>query len=138
MNTKARIATLAAIALIASVPAAATAASSGDDQYCDPFGGCEGTSTTTTTKPSPNKPSKPGSGSGGSGQSQADAAAQQQAMAKVVSAVRELNQRKLEATVRSGNVDPEVVARYRAMLRSRQAGKVLDAAGLSSLRSTLT
>ena len=134
MNNKARIATLAAIALIASVPAAA-AASSGDDQYCDPFGGCGG-STTTSTSPS-TKPSHPGSHSGGSAQSQVDASAQQQAMAQVALAVRTLNQKKLESAVHSGNVDPAVAQKYRELLRSKQAGAVLDAAGLSSLRATL-
>ena len=136
MNNKARIATVAAIALIASVPAAA-AASSGDDQYCDPFGGCGGTTTTTpSTKPS-TKPSHSGAGSGGSEQAQVSAAVQQQAMAQVVQAVKTLDQRKLERAVHSGNVDPGVAAKYRAMLRSKQAGAVLDAAGLSSLRATL-
>ena len=46
-----------AVAIAAIAGPTAALASSGDDQYCDPFNGCGGPTTTTTT-------SKPGGGSG--------------------------------------------------------------------------
>ena len=118
---KTAIALVAALAL-ALVPASALA-EPGSDQYCDPFGGC-GTDPGGQT----------GGGSKGKGKDQASP----QQVAQIISVLesQSLNQKQRAAAL--AGADAAVVERYRAALRDRQAQKVLEAAGLSALRSTVS
>ncbi len=120
---KTAVAAMATLAL-ALVPAAAFA-EPGSDQYCDPFGGC-GTDPGGQT----------GGGSNGKGGGKDKASPQQIAQIISVLESQSLNQKQRAAAL--AGADAAVVERYRIALRDRQAQKVLEAAGLSALRSTVS
>jgi len=128
-----QVALLVALAAI-SGPAAALA-SSGDDQYCDPFSGC-GISTSTATTPKP----KPG-GSGGGGQQAGGSSQGSCGPSTPVSSGAGGSVAGSGAPTGARPVGPaaEKAKRLaeRDALTAMYAAAVLDAAGLSPVRMTI-
>ena len=131
---------VAVVCALALAPAAAIAAS-GDDQYCDPFGGCGGPTTPTT------QPTKPHGHSGG-GQSHGVQQGGRQgsqggssAAAGLVIAIQQQSPAQIEQKIRENSSNPFAAAVYEQALqalKSKRANDVLDAAGLSALKALLS
>ena len=122
------IAVLAALAF-ALVPAAALA-EPGSNQYCDPFGGCGGTSGGHSGG------GHGGGGHGGGGRIQAKVDPQQ--TAQIISVLQSLSLNEKQRAAAVAGADAATVARYKDALQARQAQKVLEAAGLSALSITVS
>jgi len=122
------VAVLAALAF-ALVPAAALA-EPGSNQYCDPFGGCGGTSGGHSGG------GHGGGGHGGGGRIQAKVDPQQ--TAQIISVLQSLSLNEKQRAAAVAGADAATVARYKDALQARQAQKVLEAAGLSALSITVS
>jgi len=126
---------IAVTSALALAPAASLAAS-GDDQYCDPFGGCGGTTTTPTKPPKPPAPSGGGQSGAQQGSGQGGQAGGSAGAAPVIVTQRQ-SPAQLEQRIRDNSANPVAVAIYEKALKdikSKRAADVLDAAGLSSLK----
>jgi hypothetical protein len=109
----------------ALVPAAAVA-EPGSNQYCDPFGGCGGTS---------------GGQSGGGHSGNGGGAKEQpnpQQIARIIQVLQSNSLTQKQRAADLAGADAATIARYKDALQARQAAKVLEAAGLSALSITVS
>lgn len=123
-RSKKRTAAVALATLAFSLVPASAIAEPGSDQYCDPFGGC-GTDPGGQT----------GGGKGGRG---GQGSTSPRAIAQIVDILESKALSQKERAAALAGADAATVARYRNALRVRQAQKVLEAAGLSALRTTVS
>ena len=123
---KTAVAALATLAF-ALVPASALA-EPGSDQYCDPFGGC---GTDGGGQTGGGHSGKGGKGGGGSQSNPNE-------IARIITVLESNSLTAKQRAASLASADAATVARYRQALRDRQAQKVLEAAGLSALRSTVS
>ncbi|CAB4882313.1 MAG: hypothetical protein F2799_07810 [Actinobacteria bacterium] len=121
-NLKKISAVLAVVALTAS-PAMALA-DPGGDQYCDPFGGCG---------------VDPGAGGGGTkGHGKKHPTAPNQAVLNAIAgAMQAQSLSAAERAAMASGADAAAVAAWHKASKLARAGVVLDAAGLSAVRSSL-
>ncbi len=110
----------------ALIPAAAVA-EPGSNQYCDPFGGCGGSSGGQSGG------GQSGGGKGG-GQPQVDP----QQSAQIIRVLQSISLNEKQRAAALAGADAATVARYKDALQARQAQKVLEAAGLSALSITVS
>lgn len=128
--TSRRFTALIVTAAVASVPAGALA-SSGEDQYCDPFDGCGATTKTHGHRG--------GGHSGGGGRTSRDREALK-AVLRGEASTRSFGAIKLALLAREAarpGGSPLADVAYRRVMRLKAAMAVLDAAGLSSLGPTV-
>jgi len=121
-NLKKISALLCVVALTAS-PAMAVA-DPGGDQYCDPFGGCG-------VDPGPG-----GGGTKGHGKKH-PTAPDQKILDAVTAAMQAQSLSAAQRAAMAAGADAAAVAAWRKASKLARAGVVLDAAGLSAVRSSL-